>query len=339
MQTIFEIDASRRTPKYLQIAHSITKAIKQGKIKRGDRILSINELSNQFFLSRDTVQKAYEILQKDKIIHAVQGKGFYINRTDIVLSYRVLLVFNKLSSYKKIIYDGFVKTMESKATVDLKIHHSNVKLFNDIISSSLGEYDYYLVMPHFYDHHEEAYDIMNKIPSDKLILLDKVLDAKFQQVAAVYQDFENDIIVALEAGLHQLKKYDTLIYADTPLTLKPVEIAKGFKRFCQQNHFAYQVIGEITTTHDVRSGQVYIVIDDIDLIHLIKSIQQKGFMVGKDIGIICYNETPLKEILLNGISTISTDHYQMGKAAAELILGQKTDRIKNQFTLISRASL
>ncbi|HMF72840.1 MAG TPA: substrate-binding domain-containing protein, partial [Flavitalea sp.] len=213
------------------------------------------------------------------------------------------------------------------------------KLFNDIISSSLGEYDYYLVMPHFYDHHEEAYDIMNKIPSDKLILLDKVLDAKFQQVAAVYQDFENDIIVALEAGLHQLKKYDTLIYADTPLTLKPVEIAKGFKRFCQQNHFAYQVIGEITTTHDVRSGQAYIVIDDIDLIHLIKSIQQKGFMVGKDIGIICYNETPLKEILLNGISTISTDHYQMGKAAAELILGQKTDRIKNQFTLISRASL
>ena len=68
MQTIFEIDANRRTPKYLQIVHSVTKAIKQGRFKKGDRIFSINELSNEFLLSRDTVQKAYDILEKDRII-------------------------------------------------------------------------------------------------------------------------------------------------------------------------------------------------------------------------------------------------------------------------------
>lgn len=339
MQAIFEIDASRRTPKYLQIAHSITKAIKQGKIKRGDRILSINELSNEFFLSRDTVQKAYEILQKDKIIHSVRGKGFYINRTDIVLSYRVLLLFNKLSSYKKMIYDGFVQTMDSKGLVDLKIHHSNARLFDNIVTANLGEYDYYVVMPHFYEDHDAVSETLRKIPADKLMLLDKAMSQQFEQVPAVYQDFENDIILALEAGLDKLCRYDTLIYADTPSTLKPLEIARGFRRFCQQNHFAYQVIGDITPTHDVRPGQAYIVIDDVDLLHLIKSIQQKGYTVGRDVGIICYNETPLKEILLNGISTISTDHYQMGKTAAEMILTQHVGRVKNKFTLISRASL
>lgn len=101
MQAIFEIDANRRTPKYQQIVNSVTKAIKQGKFKKGDRIFSINELSNECFLSRDTVQKAYDLLEKEKIIAAVRGKGFYINRTDIVVPYRVLLVFNKLSNYKK----------------------------------------------------------------------------------------------------------------------------------------------------------------------------------------------------------------------------------------------
>ena len=52
MQSIFEIDANRRTPKYLQIVHSVTKAIKQGRFKKGDRIYSINELSNEFLLSK-----------------------------------------------------------------------------------------------------------------------------------------------------------------------------------------------------------------------------------------------------------------------------------------------
>ena len=76
MLTNLEIDANRRTPKYLQIANSITKAIKQGKYKKGDRIFSINELSNECFLSRDTVQKAYDLLEKERIIEAVRGKGF-----------------------------------------------------------------------------------------------------------------------------------------------------------------------------------------------------------------------------------------------------------------------
>src|SRR5882762_8240201 len=100
MQTIFEIDCERKTPKYLQIINSITNSIRQGKLKKGDRILSINELSNEFLLSRDTVQKAYDLLEKKRIILPVRGKGFYINRTDITVPYRVLLLFNKISNYK-----------------------------------------------------------------------------------------------------------------------------------------------------------------------------------------------------------------------------------------------
>jgi DNA-binding LacI/PurR family transcriptional regulator len=50
-------------------------------------------------------------------------------------------------------------------------------------------------------------------------------------------------------------------------------------------------------------------------------------------------KTPLKEVLLDGISTISTDHYHMGRMAAELILTQKVARIKNPFTFTRRGSL
>jgi DNA-binding transcriptional regulator YhcF (GntR family) len=174
-----------------------------------------------FFLSRDTVQKAYGILEKDRIIHAVPGKGFYINRTDITLPYRVLLIFNKLSSYKKMIYEGFVKTMTGKGNVDLKIHHSNVKVLEEIVNESLGEYDYYLVMPHFYDHLEEVNEILKLVPAEKLILLDKTVPGMFLNSTAIYQDFENDIVAALEAGLDCLRKYHTLIYVNPVFIPRP----------------------------------------------------------------------------------------------------------------------
>ncbi len=44
-----------------------------------------------------------------------------------------------------------------------------------------------------------------------------------------------------------------------------------------------------------------------DLVILIERILAAGLKVGKDVGVISYNETPLKKIILNGITTISTD--------------------------------
>ena len=83
----------------------------------------------------------------------------------------------------------------------------------------------------------------------------------------------------------------------------------------------------------------YIVIEETDLVNLIKNCKQNKFMVGKDVGIISCNETPLKEILLDGITVISTDHAKMGETAAKLILENKKEKIKNPFKLILRKSL
>ena len=122
----------------------------------GDRLFSINELSSECSLSRDTVQKAYDLLEKEKIIEAVKGKGFYIYRTDVLSRYRVLLIFNKLSNYKKMIYDSFVETMGNKGIVDLRIHHCDARVLEDIISKSHCEYDHYVIMPHFYEQASAA---------------------------------------------------------------------------------------------------------------------------------------------------------------------------------------
>ncbi len=339
MQAIFEIDANRRTPKYLQIVNSITKAIKQGYYKKGDRIFSINELSNEHFLSRDTVQKAYDLLEKDRIIEGIRGKGFYINRTDIIKSYRILLLFNKISNYKKAVYNSFSQTFGKKASIDLKIYHSNVQIFSDFIESSLGDYDYYVIMPHFYENVEAAYKMIDKIPAEQLFILDKDLAYSSHTYSAVYQDFRSDIYEALESGLSTLNKYKQISLVFPKIALYPHEIVSGFRSFCIQNNFDYRVINEINLNDPISEKEAFIVIEETDLVNLIKNCRAAKLKLGKDVGIISYNDTPLKEILSEGISVISTDHALMGETAARMIMENRTEKIKNPFHLILRNSL
>jgi DNA-binding LacI/PurR family transcriptional regulator len=63
---------------------------------------------------------------------------------------------------------------------------------------------------------------------------------------------------------------------------------------------------------------VYINLLEDDLVILLDMLQQTNFKVGKDIGIISYNETPLKRFIFNGITTISTNFKQMGESAARI---------------------
>jgi DNA-binding transcriptional regulator YhcF (GntR family) len=338
MRHVFQIDGSRRTPKYLQLAHCITKAIKNGNLKNNDRIPSINELSNEFILSRHTVQKAYCLLIETGIIVPIQGKGFYINRTDIGTPYRVLLIMNKISNYKKLIYNSFIQTLGSKAVVELKVHHSNVSLLDEFITGHAKEFDYILIMPHFYEDQEKALEIIRKIPKDKLILLDKEIPG-VESFASVHQDFKNDISEALESALPQLEKYQELILVFPKLVNYPQEIAAGFKNFCIQQQFKSQIIPEVNDTLQITKGKVFIVIEEADLVNIIRQSKKTGLQPGKDYGIISFNDTPLKEILLDGITVISTDHEQMGAIAAKLILENRREKIKNSAHLILRNSL
>ena len=333
------IDTNSKTPVYLQITDAIMTAVRDGVLKRDQQIPSINELSEQYLLSRGTVEKAYKELRDKKIIISVKGKGYFINRTDVVIPLRILLLFNKISNYKKQVYNSFVKALGENVFVDLHIHHHSVQLFENLIGNHLGDYDYYVIMPHFYDQPEKVLEIMQQIPSEQLILLDKELPGLSGNYAAVYQNFEKDIYEALHDALPSLKKYSSLVFANPGFTPYPKEIQKGFQYFCRMQDFDYSVIDGVELNTPVQKGQVYIVIEETDLVNLVKICRNKGLTIGKDVGIVSYNETLLKEILLDGITVISTDHEQMGASAARMIMEKRHERVKNPFRLILRHSL
>lgn len=129
-----KIDENSRIPKYQQIVDSIIHNISVENLKIDDKIPSINSFSEEYNLSRDTVEKAYGILRQRKIITPpIRGKGFYISRTKLISKVNILFLINKLSSYKMRIYNSFIERMASISHTHLHIYHCEEELFLNIL--------------------------------------------------------------------------------------------------------------------------------------------------------------------------------------------------------------
>ncbi len=332
------IDEYSATPKYLQLTNSILTAIEVGKIKKNDMLPSINELSYELEISRDTAEKGYKYLKKIGVLGSIPGKGYYITATDFRQTLRICLFFNKLSSHKKIVYDSFVAALGEQVAVDFYVYNNDFKLFKKLLSNKMEGYSHYVVVPHFIEGGENAYEIINAIPKEKLVLLDKKIPGVEGEYAAVYENFEKDIYHALELAREDLSKYHTIKLIFPEKSYYPKEIKKGFLRFCQQYAFNHKVITDLRS-EPIGEGEVYINLMEDDLVILIERIISMKLVVGKQVGVISYNETPLKKIILNGISTISTDFQQMGEIAAKMILENLRTHVEVPFYLNKRASL
>jgi len=333
-----DIDYLSATPKYMQLANSVIKAINEEKIGKDDMLPSINELSFEFEISRDTAEKGYKYLKQMGILGSVPGKGYFVKSTEVNQPLKIFLLFNKLSAHKKIVYDAFVKTLADMASIDFYIYNNDFLLFKRLIQDNKNEYTHYIIIPHFLEGGEGASAIINQLPSDKLLLLDKLISGIKGNYAAVYENFEKDIYDSLEQLREPLSKYHTIKMIFPEYTYHPEEIIKGFKHFCHQYAFTSKIVHDISN-EPIKEGEAYINLMEDDLVILIEKILATKMKLGKHVGVISYNETPLKKIILNGITTISTDFEFMGKKAAELILKNSREHFEVPFQVTVRSSL
>ena len=332
------IDEYSATPKYLQLGSAVIHAIEQGHLDKANLLPSINELSVKLEISRDTAEKGYKYLKNLGVINSVPGKGYYISNLEFKQKLKVFLLFNKLSAHKKIVYDAFIAALGDEVSVDFYVYNNDFRLFKRFLNNKKENYSHYVIIPHFIEGEEYARDIINEIPKDKLILLDKKIAGVEGEYAAAYENFEKNIYEALEQAREELSKYHTLKIIFPKKSYFPKEILDGFHRFCQQYAFSHHVVSNIST-EPINEGEVFINLMEADLVILLERLISMNFNIGKDIGVISYNETPLKKILLNGITTISTDFRFMGTVAADLILDNSKRHVEVPFYYTKRASL
>ena len=73
---------SSGVPIYQQISDQFKTDILAGKLKQGEYLPSIRSLAKDLRISVITTMKAYEQLEAEGLVTAVQGKGFYVNAQD-----------------------------------------------------------------------------------------------------------------------------------------------------------------------------------------------------------------------------------------------------------------
>jgi DNA-binding transcriptional regulator YhcF (GntR family) len=338
IKDFINLDDRSATPKYQQLANSVVEAVRIGKLKKDDVLPSINELSFEFEISRDTAEKGYKYLKKIGMLGSVPGKGFYIRDTHVNQKQKIFLLFNKLSAHKKIIYDALSQSLGDSASIHFYVYNNDFSFFKQLIQDKKEEYTHYVIIPHFNEGGDSANEIINTIDKSKLILLDKLVPGVSGEYGAVYENFEKDIYTALEQALPRLSQYHTLKIVFPEHTYFPQEILQGFFQFCNEFAFTHKVVHEVEN-EPIEAGEVFITLMENDLVVLVERILSTPLVVGKDIGVISYNETALKKIILHGITTISTDFQMMGEKAAELILNNSTQHIEIPFYLTLRSSL
>ena len=331
------IDPKDKLPKVAQIVQGIVRDIEKGLLKKNDRLLSITDFSKKHKIARDTVERAYKRLKEEGYIISVPGKGNYIDEVERS-SIKILMILNKLSSYKKDVYESFIKTLGRKAKVDLQVHHYDLKTLKEILDGARGKYHYYVIMPHFFQHvdKKELTDILKGVPAHELVLLDKNVLLDFDGYIAVYQDFRKDIYDALRSASNLVAKYSSITIIFPEHRNHPTEITDGIQQFCREYNKHFSIVSDVSEIELIKK-HIYITLTDSDLASLIKSVRIRGLSIGEDVGIISFNETALKELL--DITVITTDFEAMGETTARLILNKEFAQVHNPFKIIKRQSL
>jgi len=327
----FHIDESAGQTKLQQLVHSITEAISNGKLKVGEVLPSVNQLSSESGFSRDTVFKAYNILKKRNIIESAPQKGYYVSSE----SFKVFMLLDDFSAFKEQLYQSFRQNLPDSYSVDLLFHHYNTGVFRQLIQSSLGRYSLYVVMN---INHKNIDPILEKIDANKLLILG-MGNPENSKLNYLLQDFGKSVQECLAEGLEQLRKYDELIFVyEEKSTAHPVETVSAVRSFCKKNQIQFRNSKQLNQL-EIKKGQVYFVIRDSDLVQVINTCRTKQLTLGIDVGVISYNDTPMKQIVGGGISVISTNFEKMGELAAGFVKNKQKIREILPTKFIQRESL
>lgn len=324
------INHASEIPKYQQIVTAVNDAIGKNILHNGDALPSVNKICKSNNLSRDTVFKAYSILKENGVIDSVPNKGYYVaNETR-----KVLLLLDTFKAYKEVLYHTFTNNLPDNVSTDVQFHHYNIENFKTIINNSVGKYYKYIVMG-FDD--ASIPELLSKISSDKLLLIDWNICASPTN-NYVFQDFGKSFLACLNEAKSMFQKYKEIVFVYPNFTNHPIESVNYFEIFCKENNFNYSILKN-PKQFVLEKNVAYISVSDRILGYFLEQCRDLNFEPGVDVGLLSYNETPMKKFIYKGITVVSTDFKELGAKAAEFITEEKSMQHYVATQLIIRESL
>lgn len=333
---LLTVDENSKVPKYLQIVEIIKSDIDNGIFGIGEQVPSINETSAEFYLARDTVEKAYKVLKAKGILSAVKGKGYYVASTGKLCNKRCLLFLNNFNDDKMAFYKSFKTNIPDACEVDVHLFNGDPDQLERDIITNIGGYDNFIIFPHLDSITEGLCRAIAMIPKHKLIFVHRDFKS-CNECSAVVTDNREELYQTLTEISDSCQKYHhfRLIFPDN---VYHKEIWEGFADFCLDHKIKFDITPDLMDP-DISSGQLLIIKNDQDLASVVKYCKENNLELGRDVGVICYNDSALKEVLAGGISVITPDFYNIGRKVANFVMSQDFGKSKGNYKFIRRGSV
>ena len=78
MKSIYKINTELDIPIYQQLVDSIRAAIKKGELVAGQKLPTVQEVTEALGIARGTIKRAYDELEQIGLIEKVQGRGTFV---------------------------------------------------------------------------------------------------------------------------------------------------------------------------------------------------------------------------------------------------------------------
>ena len=76
----FRIEPASRIPIYRQVAGQVREAIATGRLRDGDKLPSVRELSRTLVVNPNTVARVYTELEREGVLYTRPGLGVFVTR-------------------------------------------------------------------------------------------------------------------------------------------------------------------------------------------------------------------------------------------------------------------
>jgi DNA-binding transcriptional regulator YhcF (GntR family) len=333
LEGINKLGEQQNLSKHEQLVEGIIGAIDRETLKVGDQLPSINRMVSDLGYARKTIVKAYEELKGRGLVESKKLKGYFIVSKETNTTLKVALLLFSFQRFQEELYNTFRAALGDGYQIDVYFHHNNLSLFETIFENIQGKYGMFVVAP---IPDMRISELLSQIEPEKLLVIDRFLPLD-ETYSYVSQEFENGTYEMLVQLLPSIKKYKKFVLffnnGDCPRGM-----LNAFERFTRDFGIAGEVVKHYVK-NAIEKETLYFFISDTFLWEVLKDCKIKGFVLGKDIGVLSHNDHIVKELVFGGITTISTDFKEMALMAAEYVVSGRKIQAILPLKLINRISL
>ncbi len=103
---MFILDLKSRVPIYEQLKNRTLELIMAGVLEQDSQLPSVRNLARDLGVNPNTIQKAYQDMEKEGIIYSVAGRGSFVNDINSVKEKEVNLAFDNLEAVLRQLRDA-----------------------------------------------------------------------------------------------------------------------------------------------------------------------------------------------------------------------------------------